>query len=194
MGTRVRLIAGGVGLFLLLAGGAAYVTGNIRSPVTCEGPPIPAWGDNPYKNGGIQVADLEKAKRYLAFTPAVPRTLGPAVKLFISGNKPDMSAKSLILLYDEAAYGRFWVEESISEVTQSEIDSMTNNPTGCSQESVVTLRGGTRAALSVPNPAAHGSGAVATSIMWLDHGRLISLLGFSASFTKDHAIAVANQF
>lgn len=193
MGARGRLTAAGLGFFLVLAGATAYVTGIIHLPITCEGPPIPAWGDNPYHGGGIQVVDLKEAAPYLAFTPVVPRALGPAAKLFISGNKPDMSARSLIWEYDQPVYGRFWVQEEITETTQAEIDSMRYNPTGCSADSVVTLQGGTRAALSVRNPAARGSGASGTSIMWLDHGLLISALGFSDSFTKDHAIEVANQ-
>ncbi len=193
MGARGRLIAAGLGFFLVLAGGTAFVTGIIHLPITCEGPPSPAWGDDPYHGYGVQVADLKEAAPYLAFTPVVPRALGPAAKFFISGNKPDMSARSLIWVYDQPVYGRFWVKEEITETTQAEIDSMRNNPTGCSLDSVVTLRGGTRAAVSAANPAAHGSGTGTTSIIWLDHGLLISALGFSDSFTKDHAIAVANQ-
>ncbi len=192
MGARGRLIAAGLGSFLVLAGGAAFVTGIIHLPIRCEGPPSPAWGDDPYHGYGVQVADVKEAAPYLAFTPVVPRALGPAAKFFISGNKPDMSARSLIWVYDQPVYGRFWVEESISETTQASIDSLRNNPTGCSLNSVVTLRGGTRAAVLVANPAAHGSGTGTTSIMWLDHGLLISALGFSDSFTKDHAIEVAN--
>jgi hypothetical protein len=57
----------------------------------------------------------------------------------------------------------------------------------------VTLRGGTRAAVSVGNPAASGSGASTTSITWLDHGLLISALGPRESFTRDRAIEVANE-
>jgi hypothetical protein len=181
MGARGRLIAGGLGLFLVLAGGAAFVTGTIHLPITCEGPPLPVWGDNPYHGGGIQVADLKEAAPYLAFTPVVPRGLGPAAKFFISGNKPDMSARSLIWEYDQPPYGKFSVEESITEATQAWIDSRRNNPTGCSEDSVVTLQSGTKAALSVGRW---------TSIMWLDLGLLIDVLG---SFTKDQAVEVANQ-
>lgn len=193
MGARGRLIAAAIG-FLVLAGGTAYLTGIIHLPITCEGPPAPAWGDNPYRGGGIQVADLTEAAPYLAFTPVVPKALAPAAKLFVSGDYPDMSAKSLTWWYDVSPYGRFSVSESIAEVAQSWIDSLSNNPTGCSLASIVTIRGGTRAALSLPNPAADGSAAGETSIMWLDHGLLISALGFSDRFTKDYAIAVANQF
>jgi hypothetical protein len=78
-------------------------------------------------------------------------------------------------------YGTFWVEESVPEVTQAWIDSRANNPTGCSEDSVVTLQSRTRAALSV--------GRV-TSIMWLDHGLLIDVLG---TFSKVQALEVANQ-
>ena len=152
------------------------------------------WADNPYRSGGIQVADLNDAAPYLAFTPVVPRALGPAAKFFIGGSKPDMSARSLIWWYDEPPYGKFLVNESITEATQAWIASLNNNPTGCSLESVVTLRSGSRAALSLPNPAAHGSGTGTTSITWLDHGLLISAVGFSESFTKDRAMELANQF
>ena len=176
MGARGRLIAGGLGLFLVLAGGAAFVTGIVHLPRNCEGP-SPNW-DNP---GGVQVADLKEAAPYLAFMPVVPRALGPAAKLLIDGSKPDMSAKSLTWVYADPVYGTFWVKESIAEVTQAWIESRRNNPTGCSEDSVVTLRNGTRAALSV--------GKV-TSIMWLDDGLLIDVLGI---FTRDHAIEVANQ-
>ncbi len=195
VGTRGRLIAAGLG-FVVLAGGAAYVTGIIHLPITCEGPPAPTWGDNPYHGGGTQVADLTEAAPYLAFTPVVPKALGPADKFFISGNKPDTSAKSLTWSYDQPPYGKFLVTESITEATQAFIDSLNNNPTGCSLESVVTLRSGTRAALSLPNPAAHGSGTGtgAASIMWLDHGLLITANGYGDSFTKDRAIEVANEF
>jgi len=151
-------------------------------------------GGDPYHGYGVQVADLNEAAPYLAFMPVVPRGLGPAAKFFIAGNKPDMSAKSLIWWYDQPPAGKFLIDESITDVTQRWIDSQNNNPTGCSLESVVTLRSGTRAALSLPNPAAHGSGTGTTSIMWLDHGLLITANGYSHSFTKDRAIEVANKF
>ena len=128
------------------------------------------------------MADLKEAAPYLAFTPVVPRALGPAAKLLIDRNKPDMSAKTLLWVYEQPVFGRFWVRESIAEVTQAWIDSRRNNPTGCSEDSVVTLQGGTRAALSV--------GKV-TSIMWLDNGLLIDVLG--QSFTKEQAVELANQ-
>ncbi|SRR5229473_6250183 len=190
-GARGRLIAAGLGFFLVLAGGVAFVTGMIHLPISCEGPG--PQSDNPYHGAGIQVADLKEAAPYLAFAPVVPRHLGPAAKFFIDGNKPDMSARSVVWVYEQPVYGRFWVTESIAETTQASIDSMRNNPTGCSEDSVVTLRSGTRAAVSVGNPVASGSGASTTSIMWLDHGLLISALGPKERFTKDHAIEVANQ-
>jgi hypothetical protein len=176
IGARGRLLAGGLGLFLALAGGAAFVTGVLHLPRNCEGP-SPNW-DNP---GGVQVADVKEAAPYLAFTPVVPRALGPAARLLIEGNNPDMSAKTLFWVYQRPVYGTFWLEESITEVTQAWIDSRRNNPTGCSEDSVVTLQSGTKAALSV--------GRV-TSIMWLDHGLLIDVLG---TFSKGQALEVANQ-
>ena len=193
MGARGRLVAAGLGFFLVLAGGAAFLTGMIHLPIRCEGPPSPAWGDDPYHGDGVRVADLKEAAAYLAFTPVVPGALGSAAKFFVSGNKPDMSARSLIWVYDQPVYGRFWVSESIAETTQASIDSLGNNPTGCSLNSLVTLRGGTRAAVLVGNPAA-GGGSGATSITWLDHGLLIYVLGFTDTFTKDGAIQIANQF
>jgi len=176
MGARGGLIAGGLVLFLALAGGAAFFTGIVHLPRNCEGP-SPSW-DNP---GGLEVADVKEAAPYLAFTPVVPRALGPAAKLLVDANQPDLSAKSLLWVYEQPAYGIFWVEESISEVTQAWIDSRRNNPTGCSEDSVVTLQSGTKAALSV--------GRV-TSIMWLDHGLLVDVLG---TFSKGQALEVANQ-
>ena len=180
MGSRGRLLAAGLGLFLVLAVSAAFVTRVIHLPMNCEGP-SPNW-DKPLGDSATQVAELNEAAPYLAFTPVVPRALGPATRILIDGTKPDMSAKTLLLVYEQPVYGRFWVTESVTEVTQAWIDSQTNNPTGCSEDSVVTLRSGTRAALMV------GRG---TSIMWLDHGLLIVALG--QSFTKEYAIEVANQ-
>jgi hypothetical protein len=98
-----------------------------------------------------------------------------------AGNKPDMSAKTLLLAYEHPVYGRFWVQESVAEVKQTWIDSQTNNPTGCSEDSVVTLRNGTRASVMVGR---------LTSIMWLDQGLLIDVVGVSS---KEHAVEVANQ-
>ena len=193
MGARGRLIAAGLGFFLMLAGGAAFLSGTIHLPVTCEGPPSPAWGDDPYHGGGVRVADLNEATPYLAFRPVVPRALGSPAKFFVNGNKPDMTAKSLIWVYDQPVYGRFWVNESVAQTSQAWIDSLANNPTDCSVNSVVTLRGGTRAAVLVPNPAA-GDSSGAASITWLDHGLLLDVLGFTDSFTKDRAIQVANEF
>jgi len=176
MGARRSLIAGGLVLFLALGGGAAFVVAIVHSHRLCEGP-SPNW-DNP---GGVQVADLKEAAPYLAFKPVVPRALGPAARLLIDGNKPDLSAKSLLWVYQQPVYGTFWVKESITEVTQAWIDSRRNNPTGCSEDSVVTLQSGTRAALSV--------GKV-TSIIWLDHGLRIDVLG---TFSKTQALEVANR-
>ena len=193
MGARGRLIAAGLGFFLVLAGGAAFLTGIIHLPVMCEGPPSPAWGDDPYHGGGARVADLNEAALYVAFTPVVPRGLGSPATFFVSGNTPDMSAKSLVLVYDQPVYRQFWVSESIAETTQASIESLGSNPTGCSLNSVVPLQSGTRAAVLVRNPAAGGSRGP-TSIMWLDRGLLIEVLGFTDSFTKDRAIEIANQF
>jgi hypothetical protein len=180
MGSRSRLITGGLGLLLVLAGGATFVTGVIHLPMNCEGP-SPNW-DNPFGDRGTQVPEVNEAAPYLAFTPVVPRSLGSASRILIDGNKPDRSTKTLLLVYQQPGYGRFWVKESVAEVTQAWIESQTNNPTGCSEDSVVTLLGGTRGALAV--------GRV-TSIMWLDHGLLMTVLG--QSFTKDRAIEIANQ-
>jgi hypothetical protein len=180
MGSRSRLIAAGLGLFMVLAGGAGFVTGVIHLPMNCEGP-SPNW-DNPFGGGGTQVTEVNEAAAYLAFTPVVPRALGPALRILVDGKNPDRSTKTLLLVFQQPPYGRFWVEESVAEVTQAWIDSQTNNSTGCSEDSVVTLRGGTRAALALSR---------VTSIMWLDHGLLMTVLG--QSFTKDRAIEVANQ-
>jgi len=176
MGARGSLIAAGLVLFLTLAGGAAFVTGVIHPPRNCEGPSPNL--DNP---GGLQVAGVKEAEPYLAFTPVVPRALGPASKLLVGGSVPDRSSKTLLWVYEQPVYGRFWVRESISEVDQAWIDSRTNNPTGCSEDSVVTLQSGTKAALSVGRQ---------TSIIWLDHGLLIDVLG---TFSKRQALEVANQ-
>jgi len=176
MGARGSLIAGGLVLFLALGGGAAFVVAIVHSHRLCEGP-SPNWHDP----GGVRVADLEEAAPYLAFTPVVPRALGPAAKLLVDANKPDLSAKSLLWVYQLPVYGTFWVRESNTEVTQAWIDSRRNNPTGCSEDSVVTLQSGTKAALSV--------GKV-TSIMWLDHGLLVDVLG---TFSKGQALEVANR-
>src|SRR5260370_3134146 len=137
MGARGGLIAGGLALFFALAGGAAFFTGIVHLPRNCEGP-SPNW-DNP---GGVEVADLKEAAPYLAFTPVVPRALGPAAKLLVDANKPDLSAKSLLWVYQQPVYGTFWVRESITEITQAWMDSRRHNPTGCSAYSLATLHSG----------------------------------------------------
>jgi hypothetical protein len=170
MGARGSLIAGGLVLFLALAGGAAFVTGVVHLPRNCEGP-RPNW-DNP---GGVQVAAL--------IWPSLQWSPEP------SAQQPSSSSKGTtrperedpVLGVSAARVRDVPVEESVPEVTQAWIDSRTNNPTGCSEDSVVTLQSRTRAALSV--------GRV-TSIMWLDHGLLIDVLG---TFSKVQALEVANQ-
>lgn len=203
MGARGRLAASGLVLFLVLAAGAAFVTGIVRLPLSCEGPRMPGWDRNPFGPGGVQVADLNEAAPYLAFTPVVPRALGSPAKFFVNGNRPDMSARDLLWWYEQPPYGRFWIRESIAGPYETEhwIESLHNNPTGCSDDSIVTLRGGTKAAVAVGNPnhglevrfltdpAASGYAPGSTSIMWLDHGLLITAFGL----TKAHAIEVANQ-
>ena len=169
-----------LGIVIVLAG-FAFVTGVIHLPTNCEGP-SPNW-ESPLGIAAIQLADLNEAAPYLAFTPVVPRALGPAAKILLdSSSKPDRSVKSVLSVYEQPAYGRFWVTESIANVTQGWIDSRTNNPTGCSENSVMKLQSGTRAALAV--------GRV-TSVMWLDQGLLIDLIG--RSLTKEQAIEVANK-
>jgi hypothetical protein len=129
------------------------------------------------------VADVNEAAPYLAFTPVVPRALGPATKVLMDPHaKPDGSSRSVLSVYEQPVYGQFWITESIASLTQDWIDSQTNNPTGCSQNSVMKLRSGTRAAVVV--------GRV-TSVMWLDQGLLIDLIG--RSLTKEQALEVANK-
>jgi hypothetical protein len=175
------LIAVFLGLVLVVGGGIAFVTGGLHWPRNCEGP-SPNW-DNPLGSAAIQLADLNQAVPYLAFTPVAPRALGPAAKILLdSSSKPDRSAKSVLSVYEQPVYGRFWITESIADTTQDWIDSRTNNLTGCSENSVMKLRSGIRAALAV--------GRV-TSVMWLDQGLLIDLIG--RSLTKEQAIEVANK-
>jgi hypothetical protein len=170
-----------LGLVLVVGGGIAFVTGGLHWPRNCEGP-SPNW-DNPLGSAAIQLADLNEAVPYLAFTPLAPRALGPAAKILLdSSSKPDRSAKSVLSVYEQPVYGRFWITESIADTTQDWIDSRTNNPTGCSENSVMKLRSGKRAALAV--------GRV-TSVIWLDQGLLIDLIG--RSLTKEQAIEVANN-
>ena len=166
----------------MVFGGIAFVTGGFHWPRNCEGP-SPNW-DNPYGSAAIELADLSEAAPYLAFTPVVPRALGPAAKILMDPHsKPDRSARTVLSVYEQPVYGRFWVTETIPKVTDPAwIESQTNNPTGCSVDSVVSLRSGTRAAVSVGR---------ATSIMWLDHGLLIAMLG--QTFTKEQAVELANQ-
>src|SRR5260370_5890625 len=144
MGARGSMIAGGLVLFLALGGGVAFVVATVHSHRLCEGP-SPNWHDP----GGVQVAGLEEAAPYLAFTPVVPRALGPAAKLLVDANKPDLSATSLLWVYQQPVYGTFWVRESITAIAQAWIDSRRNDPTGCCEHSVVTHQSGTKAALTV---------------------------------------------
>src|SRR5260370_27592730 len=87
----------------------------------------------------------------------------------------------MLWVYQQPVYGTFWVRESITEITQAWIDSRRNNPTGCSEDSVVPLQSGTKAALSV--------GRV-TSIMWLDRGLLVDVL---ATFSKGQELASTSE-
>ena len=130
------------------------------------------------------VARYQECEQAVEDMEPPPRGLDPPTKILIIGTRPDMSAKTVLSVYEQPVYGRFWVTQTVPKVTDPAwIESQTNNPTGCSEDSVVTLRNGTRAALSAGR---HG-----TSIMWLDHGVLIDVYG--QTFTKVQAIELANQ-
>jgi hypothetical protein len=124
------------------------------------------------------VPDIASALSKIRFVPEVAPGLGPPEKILLTeGAEPE--SMNLVLVYENSSYGRYLVEESVSQTDQKELQSLSSL--------VVTLSDGRRA-VAVTGEASNG-------ILWLAHGGtvLMDVYGPPDTFTVADATAVANQ-
>lgn len=162
-----------------------------------EAEPLPNW-DTPFGQTGIEVsAEALSAGGVAGFDPAPPRGLGAASRMFVN-NAADPSAANRAVgwVYSHTQYGRFWVTQQLSQMTQLDLESIATTPTipgpyavhskpRSAKVSVITLASGSRAVLI--------EGSTATSLMWLHEGLLVRVLGPALSFDRERAIDASNQ-
>jgi hypothetical protein len=86
----------------------------------------------------------------VSFTPIAAPSLGTPTKTWLI-TADTMDHQRLVLICDDATYGRYIVDESLSETSQSELETSIQGP-------IQTLRDGTMAVLVM--------GDVSNGIMW----------------------------
>lgn len=137
---------------------------------------------------GVLYETLEEAQRHLSFTPVIP-TVGTLRSIFVSA-VDDVSLRSLGLVYDDAAFGRFVVTEDPTTYTQ---DMLENLATTCRPENGC---GGswTIIALTDQTRALQIASSVSSAVLWLRNGVLLNVYGPSETFSPEDAQVVANSF
>jgi hypothetical protein len=154
---------------------------------TSESPAEPPNWEGLIGNG---VASTEaRAAREMQFDLLVPSLLGDPVRIVITA--PESAPPKFRLtgfVYDNPSRGRFWVIERISEMTQTELESLAScDPaTGCEGSwTMVPLPRGIRGLLI--------EGPVATSVIWLETDRRFDIVGPSETFDGSFATEVASN-
>jgi hypothetical protein len=148
--------------------------------------PLPDW-ERLIANG---VPSTEaRAAREMQFDLLVPSLLGDPVRIVITS--PESAPPRFRLtgfVYDSPSRGRFWVIERISEMTQTELESLAScDPsTGCEGSwTMVPLPRDIRGLLI--------EGPVATSVIWLETDRRFDIVGPSETFDGSFATEVASN-
>jgi hypothetical protein len=136
---------------------------------------------------GVAVRDLAAARGKLDFVPGEARNAGKPRKVFVHGRGTRRADQAIALVYDSAQYGRFFVIQSLTRMTQRQLDAI---PASCQTELVcagtwttITLPSGVRALLV--------DGPVSKVVMWLRGRVRMVVVGSSETFTAAAAQAVA---
>jgi hypothetical protein len=171
---------------VLFAAGCGGATEVPAEPQGADQGPEVDW-DEPLVNGS-QVSTEEEAALILPFDPAVPTALGQPTKLLVTDPaSAELSERVMAIIYDHPTYGRFWIVEALSEMTQGELEALAEcSPVSDCEGiwSLVTLGDGTTA-LQIEGP-------IANSVVWLEGQVEFDVLGPSATFSAAYAIEVAN--
>jgi hypothetical protein len=114
----------------------------------------------------------------VSFTPIAAPSLGTPTKTWLI-TADTMDHQRLVLICDDATYGRYIVDESLSETSQSELETSIQGP-------IQTLRDGTMAVLVM--------GDVSNGIMWLENKQttLMDVYGPASTFSARFATFVAD--
>jgi hypothetical protein len=171
----------------------AAMSGCVRQVRNNEGPQpggagLPIDWSNPYPQAS-NVPDIESALSRIRFVPAVAPSLGSPAKILLTEGA-ELGEENLVLVYRDPSYGRYLVEESISQTDQDGLESSLKcDPSqGCQGSSfIVTLSDGRRAVVL--------TGEGSNGILWLAHGGtvLMDVYGPPDTFTAAAATAIANQ-
>jgi hypothetical protein len=138
---------------------------------------------------GVRVGAGLAATPQLPFAPVMPASIGRPLSVFVRGSE-DPSQRSLALVYQSPAYGRFVVLEESTALTEADLESLaaTCHPeTGCEGSwTMITLATGTRA-LQIASGVSNG-------VLWLHKDVQLDVYGPAATFTVADAQALANRF
>lgn len=144
---------------------------------------------------GTEAASSAAAARHLPLQPRQPVGLGKPVRIVITDPRTTPRRdRAVAYVFHDPGYGRFFVRESASTVTQDQLEQLAScqpGETGCSTEgwALVTIRGGITGLLIYAPPER----SVATSITWLEDGVEYVVMGPRDSLTGDQAIHIANS-
>jgi len=151
-----------------------------------EGGPVPDW-DEPLVNG-VEVSGVDEARSSLAFEPRLPAELGsPARLLMTDPDSVGPASRVFAAIYDHSSYGRFWVIERVSEMTQAEPRSWTKcDPAiGCEgARTLITVGDSIEAILR--------EGPNATAVVWLVGDLRFDVVGPADTLAAKEAVEVAN--
>lgn len=136
---------------------------------------------------GTNVDSSDQAGDYVSFTPLVPKGLGKPQRIMVDSASRDHAGRTVALVYQHPVYGRFFVIESKSSMTQASLEGLAgcDHATGCVGEwTLVRLRNGANGLLITGGPT--------TGIIWLSQGFMIDIMGPIDTFSVADAIRLAN--
>lgn len=141
---------------------------------------------------GSRRVSLGQAASLLAFAPAVPESGPFPAVIYVSDPRQPTARRALELQFQDSAYGRFRLDESVAQASPAVLLSQAMRCTGgglpakCpSSTRIAHLGRGVRGLLIV--------GSATTGVEWIVRGVLYDIYGPPRTFTARDAVAIARR-
>ncbi len=163
--------------------------GQVQSTGTSE--VTPDWKD-PLNGGGggVAVSSEDAAVQDLSFSPIFPKGFNPDAIFVSDPTALPTDLRGVAYRVNDPQAGLFWIEEEATQGTNAGVLALASqcDPNqGCEGQFSDINLGNQQMALLIVGP-------VATSVLWVQSGVLITVEGPAASFTGDAATAAATNF
>jgi hypothetical protein len=129
------------------------------------------------KESGVSAAAAS-----LPYAPDVPTSLGMPQSIMVASY-----TRTLALIYQDPKLGRYWVEETVSQTSNTELQSMADCSTpapDCDTDWFSTTLADGTPAIALPTPN--------TALIFLHGSMRFDILGPADTFTTQDAVHVAN--